>query len=461
MKYFDTLENRLVEFVPRESGKVSIYVCGPTVYDVPHVGHARTALTYDMITRYWRWRGVEVTLVSNITDIDDKIISRANEDGKTEPEFAQMYADIYVEQMRALGIADPDHRPYATDYITEMHGVVKELLDRDHAYIIKGQGVYFDITSIESQYGQLVHRNAADLRDGAGARVDVDLLKRDALDFALWKAAKPGEPAWESPWGKGRPGWHIECVAMALDILGDGFDIHGGGSDLVFPHHENERIESEAAGRPFARGWIHSAMLNIDGEKMSKSLNNFRTLGDMLNAWGPRPIRLAMLQTHYRKVMELHSDTMDAATSALARLDAFTRRIKTLEMPQAALRDAEVEAFTQAMDHDFSTPKAVATIFDLVRAGHSAVDEEDLDAAASISKTVTELSSVLGLLSSQTDDTSGTLADDTDEIESLVAERERARSSRDFARADEMREALTAMNIEIEDTAAGPVWHRT
>ena len=456
MQYFDTLTNRMVEFVPREPGRVSMYACGPTVYDVPHLGHARTALTYDVITRYLRWRGLDVTLVSNITDIDDKIIARAAEQGTSEPELAAEYTEIYIDQMRRLGIGDPDHRPHATEYVDEMQSVITELIDKGHAYVIEDAGVYFDVASFENDYGKLVHRSADDLREGAGARVDVDERKRDPLDFALWKAAKPGEPTWDSPWGPGRPGWHIECVAMALDILGDGFDLHGGGTDLAFPHHENERSESEAAGHPFARGWIHSAMLNIDGEKMSKSLNNFRTLGDVLDAWDPRALRLAMLQTHYRKVMELGDEAMQAATAALDRLDAFQRRLSVIELADdAPLVDAEVQAFVEAMDHDFGAPQAVATIFELVRAGHTALDENDLEAAASIARTVDELTGALGLVATAAHD-----GDDADEIDDLVARRQAAREAKDFAEADRLRDELHARGIEVEDTAAGPVWHR-
>lgn len=458
MQYFDTLTNKMVEFVPREPGKVSIYACGPTVYDEPHVGHARTALTYDVIVRFLRWIGLEVTLVANVTDIDDKIIARAAEEGTSEPELAATYTRAYVDQMRQFGIGDPDHRPHATEYVQQMHGVITELIARDHAYVIDGAGVYFDVASFESDYGRLVHRSAEDLRESAGARVDVDERKRDPLDFALWKAAKPGEPTWASPWGDGRPGWHIECVAMALDILGDGFDIHGGGTDLAFPHHENERVESEASGHPFARGWIHSAMLNIDGEKMSKSLNNFHTLRDVLEAWDPRALRLAMLQTHYRKVMELGDEAMTVATAALDRLDAFHRRTSVIDLPaDAPLVEAEVDAFRTAMEHDFGTPAGVATIFDLVRAGHTALDHDDLAAAAAIAATINELTAVLGLAAPEAH---GHGNGDDDAIDALVAQRQAARAAKDFAESDRIRDELKAQGIEIEDSAAGPIWRR-
>lgn len=454
MQYFDTLTGHMVEFVPREPGKVSIYACGPTVYDVPHLGHARTALTYDIIARFLRWRGFEVTMVANITDIDDKIIQRAADEGTTEAQLAETYTQIYIDQMRQLGIADPDHRPHATEYVEQMQDIVGQLIERDHAYVIEDAGVYFDVASFEDEYGRLVHRSAEDLREGAGARVEVDDRKRDPLDFALWKAAKPGEPAWPSPWGDGRPGWHIECVAMALDILGDGFDLHGGGTDLAFPHHENERSESEAAGHRFAQGWIHSAMLNIGGEKMSKSLNNFRTLGDVLDKWDPRALRLAMMQTHYRKVMELGDEAMEAATAALDRLDAFQRRISVLDLPaDAPNREADVAAFTAAMETDFGAPAAVATVFDLVRAGHTALDHDDLESAASVAVTIAELTAALGLRPPE-------LHGDGDaaEIDALVEQRQAARAAKDFAESDRIRDELHERGIEIEDTPAGPVW---
>lgn len=455
MQYYDTLTRQMVDFVPREENKVSMYVCGPTVYDDPHLGHARTQLTYDVIVRYMRWTGLDVTLVSNITDIDDKIIARAAKEGTTEPEIAQRYTDIYVEQMRRFGIIDPDHRPHATQYIDQMHEVITELLNRGHAYEVDGRGVYFDVASYEADYGKLVHRSADELREGAGARVEVDELKRDPLDFALWKSAKPGEPTWESPWGPGRPGWHIECVAMALDILDDGFDFHGGGSDLAFPHHENERVESEAAGHSFARGWIHSAMLNINGEKMSKSLNNFKTLGEFLDRWGPRALRLAMLQTHYRKVTELGDDAMEAATAALERLDCFCRRVTVLDLPTAELREKDIEAFKKAMNKDFATPAALAVIFELVRAGHNAVEAAEMQTVADITLTVFELLGVLGLAQDEIDD------EEKAEIDALVAQRQEARANKDFETSDRIRDELIERGIEIEDSAQGPIWRRT
>lgn len=452
MKFTDTLSGELVEFTPRDPGKVALYACGPTVYDVPHIGHARSALVYDVLRRYLTWRGFEVTHVANVTDIDDKIIKRASEEGSTEPEVAARYEDIYVAQMRSLGVLDPDLRPHATAYVDQMIGVVRELVDSGHAYVTDS-GVYFEVANYPD-YGRLVHRTPDDLREGAGARVEVDEEKRDPLDFALWKAAKPGEPTWDSPWGPGRPGWHIECVAMSLDILGDGFDIHGGGDDLVFPHHENERSEAEAAGHPFARFWVHNGMVNVAGEKMSKSLGNFTNLADVLENWDPRALRLAVLQTHYRSNMELGDDVMNGAAAAIERLDAFHRRAGAagIEAGGRAADPEATESFTAAMDHDLGTPAALATMFEQIRAGHSAIDADDREAAAQAVATVEELTSVLGL------EPSGT--DSDDEIDALVAARQAARDTRDFTAADKIRDELRDLGVEVEDTPDGPIWRR-
>jgi len=420
IRFHDTLTNQMIDFTPREEGKVSIYACGPTVYDVPHIGHARTALTYDVISRYLRWRGFEVTMVANITDIDDKIIARAAAENSTEPEIAATYEAAYIHELDRLGCAHPDHRTHATDFIPQMLEVIEELIAKGHAYVLDEAGVYFDIGSWESNYGR----------------------------------PKPGEPTWDSPWMPGRPGWHIECVAMALDVLGDGFDIHGGGTDLTFPHHENERAESEAAGHPFARYWIHSAMLNINGEKMSKSLNNFQTLGGIMDTWDPRALRLAMLQTHYRKVMELGDESMQAASTALERMDSFHRRVAALELGDTDDRiDASMTEFTDAMDHDFGAPAGVAVIFDLIRQGHSALDEADNAKAAMVSATVNELMGALGLAPPE--------AEEADEaVDALIAARAAAREAKDFAESDRIRDELKDMGIELEDGAAGTTWRR-
>lgn len=436
-----------------------MYVCGPTVYDDPHVGHARTALTFDMMRRYLQWRGYQVTFVSNITDIDDNIINRAFETGTTEPELAARYEQVYIEQMDRFGIARPDHRPHATEYVAEMLDLIGDLVDRGAAYAIEGKGVYFSVAA-HDRYGDLIGRTPDELREGAGARVEVDVEKVDPLDFALWKAAKPGEPVWDSPWGPGRPGWHIECVAMATDLLGETFDIHGGGDDLAFPHHQNEVAEAEGADLGFARYWIHGAMLNVNGEKMAKSLGNFTTLSDLLDAYEPQVLRLLMLQTHYRTVMELSDDALAGAAGALDRLRAWHRRAVAAGLDQSATPDPEAVArFTAAMDEDFGTPAGLAVVFDAVREANAALDAGDENRAAIAHATVCHLTAAFGL----------TLGDDDQDddielaakVEKLLAERDEARNAKDFATADRIRDQLAGERIALEDTPGGTIWRKT
>jgi len=451
MKIFDTMQNGLVDLDTRDPNHVSIYACGPTVYDVPHLGHARTALTYDVLKRFLLWSGYTVTLASNITDIDDKIITRSAEEGISESELASTYTNIYIDQLRQFGVEDPDFRPRATEYVKEMVDIITQLVEQKAAYEIIGHGVYFDVSAFES-YGALAGRNADELRESARARITSDEDKKDPLDFALWKAAKPGEPTWDSPWGAGRPGWHIECVAMSLNLLGDNFDIHGGGSDLAFPHHENERAESEASGHTFARHWMHSAMLNVDGEKMAKSLGNFRTLGDALDEYGPRPLRLAMLQAHYRSILELSEETMAGAIGGIDRIDAFFRRMQGANIEETSSLIEIKERFTEAMSNDVGTPDAIAVIFETINSGNTALDNgEALEASAALG-TVTELLGVLGL--------SKTVDDTDEEIDALLMKRETARDEGDFGTADQIRDLLKDRGIEIEDTPNGPIWRQ-
>ncbi|HYU40058.1 MAG TPA: cysteine--tRNA ligase [Acidimicrobiia bacterium] len=450
----DTLSREKVEFVPRERGKVSIYVCGPTVYEVPHVGHGRAALVFDIISRYLEWRGFNVTHVTNITDVEDKIIARAAEEGSTEPEVAQRYEAAYWAEMDRLGVRRPDSLPRATAYIARMVKLIAELVDSGRAYVIEGEGVYFDVTAFP-EYGELAHRRLDDLLSSAGARVDVDERKRNSVDFALWKAAKPGEPAWDSPWGKGRPGWHIECSAMSLDLLGEGFDIHGGGDDLIFPHHENERAQAQGAGHRFARYWVHNGMVMVGDQKMAKSLHNFTTLKDALDAHGPRAMRMAVLQSHYRSPVEIGDRQLRAAGEAVARLDALARRARVAGIAaDGALDESAVAAFRDAMDDDFGTPDAMSVVFTLARDTNTAIDEGDTERAASGLATVRELVGAVGL---ELDDGAG---DDDAEVNTLVQLRDEARKAGNFDEADRIRAELAARGITLEDTPTGTIWHR-
>ncbi len=454
IRIHDTMQRAKVDFVPRDPGAVSIYVCGPTVYDVPHVGHGRTGLVYDVIRRFLTWSGLDVRYVSNITDVEDKIINRAAERGESAAEVARQNELAYWEQLDRLSVLRPDVMPRATEYITEMIDLISTLIDAGNAYVGEAGSVYFDVGSF-SGYGALPHRSVEQLLDSAGARVEVDETKRSPIDFALWKGAKEGEPAWDSPWGSGRPGWHIECSAMALGLLGDGFDLHGAGDDLVFPHNENERVQAEAAGHPYARHWLHSGMVEISGEKMSKSLGNFRTLAEALDAHGPRAFRLAVLQTHYRKAMELGDTELESAASGIARIDALVRRSEAAGVAwQGNETDESTRAaFIAALEDDFGTPGAVAAIFDAVAAANVAIDSDDTPRAAGLVASVVELAGVLGLVVEQA--SSGDV-----QIDTLVAKRDAARARRDFAAADEIRDELARRGITLEDGTGTTTWHR-
>jgi len=454
VRIYDTLQRSEVELTLREPGRISMYVCGPTVYDLPHVGHGRFAVAFDVVRRYLEWSGLDVRYVSNVTDVEDKIIARAAAAGSSESELAQRSEDAWWAAMDRLGVRKPDEIPHATEYIDSMLRLIGELVDSGHAYVVDGSGVYFDVTTFPS-YGALPHRTLEQLLESAGARVDVDEGKRNPIDFAVWKAAKPGEPAWDSPWGPGRPGWHIECSAMSLDLLGEGFDLHGAGNDLVFPHHENERAQAEAAGHPFARHWIHSGMVEIAGQKMSKSLGNFTTLDEAIDEVGARAFRLAVLQTHYRKDMELGPSELADAAKAGARLDALSRRAAAagIDADGAELDEGVVARFRAEMDDDFGTPGAVATIFEAVATANQAIDAGRGEEAASLLVTVAELAAALGL------EVEAGTADDA-EIDALVAERDAARAAKDFATGDRIRDDLAARGITLEDTAGGTIWHR-
>jgi cysteinyl-tRNA synthetase len=456
VRLYDTLARRVEELEPREPGRVSMYVCGPTVYEVPHLGHARTAVVFDVMRRYLAWAGNDVTFVSNVTDIDDKIIARAAREETTEPEIARTYADAYWREMDRLGVLRPDRAPHATEYVDQMLDLIAELVERGHAYVVDGQGVYFAVDTYDG-YGALSHRNLDDLVESAGGRVEVDEAKRSPVDFALWKAAKPGEPSWDSPWGPGRPGWHIECAAMSLDLLGECFDLHGGGDDLVFPHHENERAEAEASGRRFARHWLHSGMLNVGGEKMSKSLGNFTTLADALDAHDPRALRLAILQTHYRKTVEVGTDELGASERALDRLDALMRALDVagVSVDGAGADDQIVGAFRAVMDDDFGTPEALGVIFAAAHDANKALSAGERERAASLGAAVKTLAGVLGI------ELRSNVGSGDADIDALVTRRDDARAARDFATADRIRDELAQRGIVLEDTPHGTVWRHS
>src|SRR3954468_5624336 len=379
LQVYDTAKRTKVDFVPSVEGRVSMYVCGPTPYDVPHLGHGRKEVVFDTIRRYLIWRGFAVHYVSNVTDIEDKIISRAHELGTTEPELVRKYEASFHEEFDRLNILKPDDEPRATEWIDQMTKLIADLVERGHAYVVEGQGVYFQVDSLP-QYGVLSHRTLEDLIESAGARVDVDERKRSPIDFALWKAAKPGEPAWDSPWGEGRPGWHIECSAMSLELLGDGFDIHGGGSDLMFPHHENEIAQAVGAGHEFARHWLHNGMLNVNGEKMSKSLGNFTTLAEVLDEYDPRAFRMLVLKTHYRRQMEVGPKELGDAQKDIQSFDKLLKRAGDCALTDAIADDSP--EFRKAMDDDFDTPAAIATVQGLRRDANIALDEGRVDDAA-------------------------------------------------------------------------------
>ncbi|MGI8983373.1 MAG: cysteine--tRNA ligase [Acidimicrobiales bacterium] len=448
IRLHDTASGRTAGVELRDAGEVSMYVCGPTVYDLPHIGHGRMALVWDVLRRYLEWSGLDVRFVSNITDIDDKIIRRANEEGRTSDDVAVQYEGAWYDAMDALNVKRPTVDPHATAYVSQMVELIAGLVAAGTAYETS-DGVYLSVDAVPG-YGLLARQSLDSLR--AGARVDVVEEKRSPLDFALWKVAKPGEPTWPAPWGAGRPGWHTECVVMSLDLLGDGFDLHGGGIDLAFPHHENERAQAVAAGRGFARRWAHNGHVQMGGEKMSKSLGNFTTLTDLLASVDPRAYRLLVLQSNYRAPVEVTDDTIEKATGTLAGLDAFARR--TAELPVAGADADALDRFRAAMDDDLDTPRAVAEMWTLLRAANTALDAGDAAGAAARAAAVREMADAVGL------GLRGGAADIPAEIAALVAERDAARTARDFAGADSLRDRLERLGWAVEDAPRGTRVHR-
>lgn len=459
LRLHDTATASLAPLEPRDPGVVSMYVCGLTVYSEPHIGHGRLALVFDVLRRYLEFRGLDVRHVSNITDIDDQIINRANAEGRSCEEVAAQYEAAWWEAIDALGVLRPTVAPRATAWVAEMVDLVGQLVAAGDAYETS-DGVYLSVDRVDG-YGLLAHQSLDSLR--AGARVEVVEEKRSPLDFVLWKKAKPGEPTWESPWGPGRPGWHTECVVMSLGLLGEDFDVHGGGIDLIFPHHENERAQAVALGRRFARHWVHNGWVMAGTEKMSKSLGNYVSLTDLLERTDGRAYRMLVLRAHYRSPIEVTPPTLADAEEALGRLDALARRfaldpglgqVSEAQAADAGADLAAVAAFVEAMDDDLDTPAAVAALFDLVRRANTAADDGHDDEARRLAVTVAVLAGAMGLhLSSGQDDLDDATA-------ALVAERDEARAGRDFARADALRSALEGRGYVVEDTAAGTRLHR-
>ena len=452
LRLHDTALGQVAALRPREEGRVSMYVCGPTVYGPPHLGHGRFSLVFDVLRRYLEWSGLDVTYVSNITDIDDKIIARAVEEGRPAAEVAVEYEAVWYDAMERLNVRRPDHDPHATAYVHHMVELVAALEEAGAAYSTS-DGVYVAVESVPG-YGLLARQSLDSLRAGAGERAIVGLEeKRSPLDFALWKLAKPGEPAWPSPWGPGRPGWHTECVVMSLDLLGDGFDVHGGGQDLAFPHHENERAQAVAAGRTFARHWAHNGFVETGGTKMSKSLGNVMNLTELLATSDPRAYRLLVLQAHWRAPMEVTAATIEAATNALAGLDDFARRTTDLAPAGAPADDGLLARFRERMDDDLDTPGAMAAVFEGIRSANRALDSGDGQGAARLSAAIREAATAVGLPLAGRDVA-------PPEILSLVERREAARKARDWAASDALRDEMGAAGWAVEDTPRGPRVHR-
>ncbi|MDR0396838.1 MAG: cysteine--tRNA ligase [Oscillospiraceae bacterium] len=460
MKIFNTRTRAKEEFVPLRPGQVRMYACGPTVYNYFHIGNARMFVAFDTLRRYLEYAGYDVTFVQNFTDVDDKMIRRANEDGVTIGDVAERFIQAYKEDAALLGVRPATVHPRATEHIPEIIALVKTLVDKGHAYEADGD-VYFDTRSFPS-YGCLCGQNMDDLE--SGARVDIDERKRDPMDFALWKSQKPGEPAWDSPWGLGRPGWHIECSAMSMKYLGETFDIHAGGSDLIFPHHENELAQSESAtGKPFARYWMHNGMLNIDSQKMSKSRGNFMMAHDILKETDPESVRLFLLSAHYRSPLNYSQDQLRQSGAALARLYAARARALFLldhapedpaDADGAVLSeiDAAKEQFTAAMDDDMNTADALAALFEMARIANVGMGGENAVSAGTIRRWLDEfaaLSGVLGLVSKKAGDAV------PEDIRAMLDARATARKAKQWQESDRLRAELKAKGYAVEDTPQG------
>ena len=464
MKIYNSLTRKKEEFVPLKPGKVSMYVCGPTVYNYFHIGNGRTFIVFDTIRRYMEYRGYEVNFVQNFTDIDDKMINKANEENTTVKEIGDKYICEYYKDADGLNIKRATTNPRATEYINEIIDFVSGLIEKGYAYEVNGD-VYFRTKKFEG-YGQLIGQNLDDLQ--AGARINVDERKEDPMDFAIWKAQKPGEPAWECPWGLGRPGWHIECSCMAKNLLGDTIDIHAGGMDLAFPHHENEIAQSEAlTGRKFANYWMHAAFLNVNNQKMSKSLNNFLTARDALKEYDADVIRFLMLSGHYRIQLNFSNELLESAKASVERLynaignlENLISEVKNEKMTDEEIKyleslDAYRQRYIEKMDDDFNTADAISVLFDLIRDTNSNIGiNSSKELCEKALELIRELGLPLGILQKTTK------GDLEAEVEALIAERQQARKDRNFALADKIRDELKARGIELLDTPQGVRWKK-
>ncbi len=473
---YNTLTKKKELFRTIEPEKVLMYVCGPTVYDSCHIGHARSVVVFDVISRYLKTQGYDVVYVRNFTDVDDKIIRRAAELGMEPKALADKYIDEFYRDMDALHVERATYEPRVTEHIDDVILLVNKLLEKNVAYAVDGD-VFFAVEAFDA-YGELSNRHLEDM--DPGARVEIDPRKRNPFDFILWKSAKPGEPSWDSPWGKGRPGWHIECSAMSARFLGETFDIHGGGRDLIFPHHENEIAQSEAGhGRKFVRYWIHNGFVNIDKEKMSKSLGNFRLIKDVLRQYHPEVIRLFLLSKQYRKPIDFNQVSMETSQTALDRIYALLLRIDETtagsKTPATAPEDMPFwKTFCQSMDDDFNTAGGIAVIFNAVRHANRIMDEKENETTSrklvmslsTIKWEILRMGAVLGIgndapeayFQIQRESVLAQEVLDAKLIESLIAERERARQEKNWKKADEIREQLAAMNIVLKDRPDGTHW---
>ncbi|MDH1696990.1 cysteine--tRNA ligase [Acinetobacter johnsonii] len=465
---YNSEQRKKVEFVPRVEGHIDMYVCGMTVYDYCHIGHARVMVAFDYIIRFLRSQGWSVKYVRNITDIDDKIIKRANENGESITQLTDRFIQAMNEDAENLGCLHPDEAPRATDYIDQMQRMIGNLVEKGTAYPSANGDVYFQVEKF-AKYGRLSGRKLEDMQAGASERVDVEVEKKHPFDFVLWKHAKENEPAWASPWGKGRPGWHIECSAMSTCCLGNHFDIHGGGSDLMFPHHENEIAQSEAStGEQYVNYWMHVGFINVDGEKMSKSLGNFFTIRDVMDKFHPEVIRYFIVSSHYRSPVNFSDVALKEAKTALSR---FYHSFKAYQQAYSdtqvdTLDETLLERFNSAMRDDFNTAEAIAVLFEVNKELNRAVKEQQAEQAAIYYATLRHLTNILGLVQHnveeflKSDIGQEALALSEEQIEDLIQQRQDAKKAKEFAKADKIRQSLLDQGVVLEDTRQGTIWRR-